>query len=66
MSIDLNLWKNYFNGKFELDGMLNDMIWCGNVYVTSNNAEIESDREDMEQLVKTMNQEEYSHADFND
>ena len=66
MSIDLNLWKNYFKDKFELDSMLNAMIWCGNVYVTGNNAEIESDREDMEQLVKAMNHEEYSHADFND
>ena len=66
MSIDLNLWKGYFKDKFELDRMLNAMIWCGNVYVTGNNVEIESVREDMEQLVKAMNQEEYSHADFND
>ena len=64
MDIDVNLWKDYFKGKFELDRMLNAMIWCGNVYVTGNNAEIESDREDMEQLVKAMNQEEYSHAVF--
>ena len=46
--------------------MLNAMIWCGNVYVTGNNAEIESDRKDMEQLVKAMNNEKYSHADFKD
>lgn len=66
MDIDVNLWKNYFKGKFKLDQVLNAMIWCGNIYVTSDNDEIESDREDMEQLVKAMNQEEYSHADFND
>lgn len=66
MSIDLNLWKNYFKDKFELDRMLNAMIWCGNVYVTGNNAEIESDHKDMEELVKAMNNEEYSHADFKD
>ena len=43
MSIDLNIWKGYFKDKFELDRMLNAMIWYGNVYVTGNNAEIESD-----------------------
>lgn len=66
MSIDVNLWKNYFKDKFELDRMLNAMIWCGNVYITGNNAEIESDRKDMEQLVKAMNNEKYFHADFKD
>ena len=66
MDINVNLWKDYFKGKFVLDQVLNAMIWCGNIYVTSDNDGIESDREDMEQLVKAMNHEEYSHADFND
>ena len=64
MSIDLNLWKNHFKEKFDLDGLLNAMIWCGNCFVTSGAGEIEPNREDMEQLVKAMNHEEYSHAVF--
>lgn len=64
MSIDLNLWKKHFKEKFDLDRLLNGMIWCGNCFVTSNAGEIEPNREDMEQLVKAMNHEEYSHAVF--
>ena len=64
MSIDLNLWKKHFKEKFDLDRLLNGMIWCGNCFITSNAGEIESNREDMEQLVKAMNHEEYSHAVF--
>ena len=64
MSIDLNLWKKHFKEKFDLDRLLNGMIWCGNCFVTSDAGEIEPNREDMEQLVKAMNHEEYSHAVF--
>lgn len=59
-----NLWKNHFKEKFDLDRLLNGMIWCGNCFVTSDAGQIEPNREDMEQLVKAMNHEEYSHAVF--
>lgn len=59
-----NLWKNHFKEKFDLDRLLNSMIWCGNCFVTSDAGQIEPNREDMEQLVKAMNHEEYSHAVF--
>jgi hypothetical protein len=59
-----NLWKNHFKEKFNLDRLLNGMIWCGNCFVTSDAGQIEPNREDMEQLVKAMNHEEYSHAVF--
>lgn len=57
-------WKEYFKGKFYLDEMIDSMIFCDDTMVTSECGDIEPAREDMEELVKALNGEPYSHATF--
>ena len=61
-----NIWKQYFDGKFDNDSMLEGTIWCGDNIVTSDASDDVADMADMTELVKALNGDKFGHAVFKD
>lgn len=59
-----NIWKQYFDGRFDKDSMLEGTIWCGDNIVTSDAGDDVADMADMTELVKALNGGKFDHAVF--
>ena len=61
-----NIWKQYFDDRFDKDSMLEGTIWCGSNIVTSDAGDDVADMADMTELVKALNGDKFNHGVFKD